>query len=62
MAWTSFSAEAVTLDSQLRKLHREGRVSDAVEAIQRALEKAHRDGPSNISSMQFEAELEARNG
>lgn len=58
MAWTPFSAEAVRLDSQLRKLHREGRSSAALEAIKQALERAHREGPSNITYADFEAELE----
>lgn len=49
MTWNPFSAEAVILDSMLRKLHREGRVTDAIGAIEKALEEAHRNGPSNIS-------------
>lgn len=60
MAWTPFSAEAVELDSLLRRLHREGRTSDAVAAIVQALEKAHRTGPSNLSYEQAEALWESR--
>lgn len=58
MAWTPFSAEAVRLDTQVRKLHREGRTSDALELIDAALERAHREGPSNTTYEQFESELE----
>lgn len=57
MAWTPFSAEAVRLDTQLRKLHKEGRLSEAVETIKQALERAHRDGPSNTTYEEFEAQL-----
>jgi hypothetical protein len=56
MAWTPFSAEAVNLDTELRKLHREGRTSEAVELIVDALVRAHRDGPSKISYEQFDTE------
>lgn len=54
MAWTGFSAEAVDLDTTLRKLHREGRVSEAIGAIKAALARAYQDGPSNISYEEFE--------
>lgn len=60
MTWGPFSAEAVTLDGELQKLHKEGRVSDALNAIKAALDKAHRVGPSNISYAEFEAACEAR--
>lgn len=49
MTWTAFSTEAVILDSQVRKLHKDGRSTDAILAIEQALERAHRHGPSNIS-------------
>lgn len=55
MAWGPFSAEAVLLDSKLRKLHKDGRVSDAIGAIKEALEKARVEGPGNISYAEFEA-------
>jgi hypothetical protein len=58
MAWTPFSAEAIRLDSQLRKLHAQGRISDALNVIVAALDKAHRGGPSNTSYEAFEAEVE----
>lgn len=54
MAWTPFSAEAVLLDSRLRQLHRDGKTSQALDAINDALERAHREGPSNISYEDFE--------
>ena len=59
MAWTPFSAEAIQLDTTLRRLHREGRISDALDAINTALEKAHRDGPSNMTYEESEAECAA---
>lgn len=62
MAWTPFSAEAVRLDSQLRKLHDEGRSSAALDAIKQALERAHREGPSNITYEEFEAQLAQEQG
>jgi hypothetical protein len=55
VTWTPFSAEAIVLDSQCRRLHAEGRITDAIAAIEEALERAHRDGPSNISHDEFEA-------
>ncbi len=55
MTWTAFSGEAVILDSKIRKLHREGRVTDAILAIEQALETAHRNGPSGMSYEDFEA-------
>lgn len=54
MAWGPFSAEAVTLDSKLRQLHKQGRISGAMEAIEKALERAHTEGPSNMSYEEFE--------
>lgn len=62
MAWTGFSAEAVRLHSELQRLNKHGRISDALELIKAALEKAHRDGPSNMTYEQFEAECEAKSG
>lgn len=59
MAWTPFSAEAVDLDTQLRRLHREGRVSEATQAIVAALERAHRHGPTGETYEQFEARVSA---
>jgi len=56
MAWGLFSAEAVKLDVMLRRLHKEGRTSDALGAIVAALEKAHRDGPSGTTYEDFEAQ------
>lgn len=58
MAWTAFSAEAVELHGRLHRLNEAGRISDALEAITAALEKAHRLGPSNESYEAFEARLE----
>lgn len=58
MAWAHFSAEAVELHSLVRKLDREGRIVVAVQAIEAALEKAYREGPSNESYADFEARLE----
>lgn len=58
MAWTRFSGEAVKLHSQLHRLNQAGRISDAIDAIKVALEKAYRDGPSNESYQDFEARLE----
>jgi hypothetical protein len=58
MAWTSFSAEAIELHAQVRKLERQGRISDMIDVIKAALEKAHREGPSNESYADFEAKLE----
>jgi hypothetical protein len=55
MSWGPFSAEAVTLDGALRRLHREGRTSDAIAAIKNALDIAHRTGPSNMTYAEFEA-------
>lgn len=60
MAWTPFSAEAVELHTLVGRLNKQGRITDALEAINAALEKAHHDGPSNKTYEQFEAELEAR--
>lgn len=59
MAWGPFSAEAVRLDSHLRQLHRQGRTSEALDAIVAALDKANRDGPSNQTYDHFAAEIEA---
>lgn len=60
MAWTPFSAEAVRLHSDLLKLNKVGRISEALDLINKALEEAHRNGPSNMTYAEFEAELEAR--
>lgn len=60
MAWTPFSAEAVELKLLVLKLEREGRVSEATDAVVTALERAYRDGPSDITYEQFEAALEAK--
>lgn len=49
-ASTVFSAEAARLDAELRKLHKRGQFSAALELIREALEKAHRDGPSVVTS------------
>lgn len=57
MVWGPFSTEAVRLDSELRKLHKAGRISDALMLIESALDKAHREGPSNISYEEFEISL-----
>lgn len=54
MSWTPFSAEAVNLSVLVNKLQKHGRISEALEAIGVALEKAHKDGPSNITYAQFE--------
>lgn len=54
MAWTPFSAEAVMLHGEIGRLDKQGRISDALELIVQALEKAHREGPSNISYEDFE--------
>lgn len=58
MAWTPFSAEAIDLKLAVLKLEREGRVSEATGIIVEALERAHRDGPSNKTYAEFEAECE----
>lgn len=58
MAWTPFSAEAIELHILLRKLDKDGRVSEALEAIDAALEKAHREGPSGVTYEEFEARSE----
>jgi hypothetical protein len=42
----------------LDRLNRAGRISDAIDVIKAALEKAYRDGPSNESYQDFEARLE----
>lgn len=55
MAWTPFSAEAIDLKLEVLKLEREGRLNEATEAIERALERAHRAGPSGETYEQFEA-------
>jgi len=57
MTWGPFSAEAVRLDSMLRKAHKEGRTSAAIEMIEYALKTAHLRGPSNMSAEDFEAGL-----
>lgn len=61
MAWTPFSYEAVQLHALLGRLDKQGRTSDALEAINQALEKAHREGPSNITYEESVAEWEASN-
>ncbi|WP_374553183.1 hypothetical protein [Sphingobium yanoikuyae] len=58
MAWTPFSGEAVELHCQLDRLNRAGRISDAIDVIKAALEKAYRDGPSNENYKDFEARIE----
>lgn len=60
MAWTPFSAEAVRLHSDLLKLNKDGRISEALDLINKALEEAHRNGPSNMTYEQFEAECDSR--
>lgn len=60
MAWTPFSAEAVRLHGEIGRLDKQGRISDALELIVRALDKAHRDGPEKITYEQFEAECDAK--
>lgn len=57
MAWTPFSAEAVELDTLLRQLHKSGRTTEALNAVVKALVKAHEKGPDNVSYEQFEARL-----
>lgn len=57
MAWTPFSAEAIKLEAKIHKLGKQGRTSDVIAAIVEALEKAHQNGPSNMSHEAFEAEL-----
>lgn len=60
MAWTAFSAEAVKLHSEIARLNKGGRITDAISAIETALRQAHLYGPSNMSYAEFEAELERR--
>jgi hypothetical protein len=61
MGWGPFSAEAVVLDSKLRQLHRLGKVSDAIGAIEDALLKAADAGPSCMTYEEFEiATLQAQ--
>jgi hypothetical protein len=55
MAWTAFSAEAIDLKLKVLKLEREGRLSEATDAICTALEKARREGPSGETYEEFEA-------
>lgn len=57
MAWKPFSAEAIVLEGKLHNLRQAGRSSEMIDVIVKALEKAHRDGPSNMSYETFEAEL-----
>jgi len=59
MAWTPFSSEAVELDTAIRKLHREGRISESLDLICKALEKAQCDGPSNETYEEFERRVSA---
>lgn len=59
MAWTPFSAEAIMLETELRRLG-PSRISDRIEVIKQALEKAHRHGPSDMSYGEFEKMLEDR--
>jgi hypothetical protein len=54
MTWSPFSAEAVKLDTVIRRLHKDGRITDAIAAIEKALERARLDGPSNTTYEQFE--------
>lgn len=57
MAWCEFSAEAIELDSKIRRLHAQGRTSAAVDAIKDALKRAALDGPSNTTYEEFEIRL-----
>lgn len=54
MAWGPFSAEAVILDSKVRLLHKDGRVTDAIALIEDALRKAQTEGSCNMSFGDFE--------
>jgi hypothetical protein len=60
MVWGPFSAEAVNLDCEIRRLHAHGRTTDAIRAIEEALARAHREGPSNVPYEQFEREADAQ--
>ena len=62
MAWTPFSAEAVRLCTLVNRLNNHGRISEMIEAAKAALEKAHRDGPSDMTYEEFEAELGREGG
>jgi hypothetical protein len=54
MSWGPFSAEAVLLDSKIRELHKGRDATAAIEAIGQAMERAHRDGPSNMTWEEFD--------
>lgn len=56
MAWGPFSAEAVELHTLVGKFDKQGRITDALAAIEKALEAAHREGPSRKTYEQAEAE------
>jgi hypothetical protein len=58
--WRGQSAETIHLDCEIRKLHKQGRTSEALRVIEAALEKAHRDGPSDMTYEEFEASLDAK--
>lgn len=58
-ASTVFSAEAARLDAELRKLHKRGQFSAALELIREALEKAYRDGPAVVIGEDPEPILDA---
>jgi hypothetical protein len=60
MAWTPFSVEAIDLHIAVGKLDKQGRVSDALQLIGEALERAHRDGPSSMTYDEFLAREERR--
>jgi len=62
MAWEPFSAEAIALDGELRRLHQAGKLSGAIDAIKAALQRAHREGPSNESYEDFERRHQTQGG
>lgn len=55
MSWGPFSAEAIALDSELRKLRGDPNTNKAIQRIEAALEHAHLHGPSNMTYAEFEA-------
>lgn len=60
MPWTPFSAEAIRLNTEVETLIERGQRTAAIDMIVKALEKAHHEGPSNISYEEFERECNAR--
>jgi hypothetical protein len=60
MPWTPFSAEAIWLNTEVERLIKRGQRTAAIDMIKQALEKAHREGPSNISYEEFERECNER--